>query len=198
MIDRIGAAGPGPAAAQVLDVMPVSRWLYASSPGAVSASAAIGNGNLRVAPLLVTQDRVLTGIAGDISVVGSAGALLRLGVYADTGGAYPGQLVVDAGTISGTSATIQAITGLQAVLAAGLYWVGAVVQGAPTTQPTVRTISNWTPPCLLGGTSSLPTAGGTQIGYSMSGVTGALPASFSGTVSVASTVPRLLVLFGEV
>lgn len=167
-------------------------YVYPHSPLAVGTSATLSNGALRVTPWLLRTSVSISRIGSEVTVVGDAGSKLRLGIYADTGNAYPGALVVDAGQIAGDSATVQELT-VAVTLRAGLYWIGGVVQAVTTTQPTVRTQSGGNLDVLLSPGTSLPSAGSTVAGYNQTGVTGALPATFSSTVAPVASAPRLFV-----
>lgn len=169
----------------------VGQYLYLASPGGVATSATLANGTLRLFPLLVETTLKIDRLAADVSVIGDVGSKLRLGIYADTGNAYPGALLLDAGQIAGDSATVQELT-VSLTLPPGLYWAGGAVQAVTTTQPTVRILANWTPPVLLSVGASLPAGGGTGVGYSQSSVTAALPGTFTATVALAGSAPRLL------
>jgi hypothetical protein len=108
----------------------------------------------------------------DIQSAGSAGSVVRLGIYSDTGGS-PGALILDAGTVVGTGTGPIAATISQALMP-GLYWLVAVGQGAPATQPSLY---------VLNGQHTLIPATGvphsdTNSIYQNS-VTGALPATFA-------------------
>lgn len=168
------------------------QYCFTTSPGSASTNGAVGTGSLKLLPWLVTRPFSIDRIGGEITTVGDVGSLLRLGIYADNGNAYPGVLLLDAGTIAGDSATVQQITCALA-LAPGLYWIGGAVQSVTTTQPTIRVNGTWTPPVTLAVSTTLPATNATSLGYSMSGVTGALPASFSATVSAIPLAPRVLV-----
>lgn len=172
--------------------VPAGQYIYTTSPQAAGAVNTLGNSTLRVVPWIVERTISIDRLVGDISAVGEAGSLLRMGIYADDGGGYPGSLIVDGGTIAGDSATVQQVT-ISTTLTPGVWWIGAAVQAAATTQPTVRIVSGWHPTVPLRAGSALPGAASTQTGYSMTGVTAALPASFSATPSAAGQVPRLLV-----
>jgi hypothetical protein len=167
---------------------------YATTVSAASGSTSntLGNGTLRVAPWIVESQMKIDRVVGDIATIGEAGSLLRVGIWADTGTCYPGTLLLDGGTIAGDSATVQQVT-VSLTLAAGLYWIGGAVQSAPTTQPTVRTTTGWTPPVSLSLGSSLPGAGAGAHGYAQTSVTGAFGASFTGTVTASANAPRLLI-----
>lgn len=194
-----GTVGPsGPAGGlQVGDVHGRSFWKsgkYSVAPGTTQTLATLGNGNLRLYPFPVPYQGsawTLTRIGAECTVIGDVGCTVRLGIYADDGsGVYPGALVLDAGTIDGHSATIQEITISQALTPGALYWIGGAVQGVTVTQPTMR--------CFLAPTWMIPqasiTANSAAYGYNLSGVTGALPGTFTAGQPTATGFPRIHVL----
>lgn len=137
---------------------------------------------LYVVPFVIGRAAILDRIGTEVTVVGTAGAVVRLGIYHDSGQGYPGSLLLDAGTIDGTSATSQAITIAQAIKP-GLWWMAGAVQGAAGTRPTVRVINqgNWS---IAGDPSAgAPNHLNQNAGYSQASVTGALPATFTATVT---------------
>lgn len=147
------------------------RW---SGPVGQSLSTAIPTeAQLRLLPVFLppaTWDR----IRSEVTVVGTAGALIRLGLYYDDGTGVPGALALDAGTIDGTSATAQEIN-VNLTLPGGLYWIGSVVQGAALTRPTTRQlVGPVVPVSNLNSTSNMGRC------YLQSSVTGALPNPYGG------------------
>lgn len=166
------------------------NYYFPCSQHGQSTSATLGNGTLRLVPWIVPEALTIVRIGGDIGTVGEAGSKLRLGIYSDDGTGYPGALLIDAGQIAGDSATVQELTISQA-LAPGIYWIGGAVQSAPTTQPTVRTTSNWVPPIPLRIGTTAPGSASTVVGYSQSSVTGALPSNFTATLSNIGNAPRV-------
>lgn len=173
-----------------LPVPAAGQYLFPVSPFASGTSAALNNGNLKLAPWLLPRTLKLDRMGSDVATIGDAGSLFRIGLYADNGNAYPGALILDAGTILGDSATVQDIT-VALTLAPGLYWIGGAVQAVTVTQPTMRTASNWTPPVPMGTGTSLPTAGQNAAGYNQTAVTGALPANFTATPVSSGNVARV-------
>lgn len=169
-------------------LMPNKANLYYGSPvSGTGTNSALGNGNLRASPLWVPRSVTIDRIKAEITTVGDVGSRLRLGIYGDSGDGYPGALLVDAGTINGDSATEQEIA-ISQLLASGLYWLAAAVQNVSTVTPTVRTANIVAPSVGISGVLNSGPAG-----YLHSGVTGALPATFTATPSTASAVPRILV-----
>lgn len=147
-------------------LMASGQWY--GPPGAVTTvnrpNAFITYGRLAVPE--VTVDRIGVEITG----AGSAGALLRLGIYADDGG-KPGALLLDAGTVDGTLTGVQSIS-ISKTLDAQVVWLAVAVQGAPVTTPTVRGITSASIPGVpLVATNFAVGAGWTQ----NSGGGGALP-----------------------
>jgi hypothetical protein len=165
-------------------------YYYPAGQNSITTLATLGVGTLRIAPAVIPRAITIDRLGAEITAVGEAGSKLRIGIYADDGTGKPGSLLLDAGQINGDSATVQEIT-VNQTLNPGIYWFGAVVQAVTTTQPTVRIIANWTPPILMGISTSLPGAGATVLGLSMSGVTGALPGTFSTTPGSSASIPRL-------
>jgi hypothetical protein len=164
--------------------------VYTTSPANSTTSNTMTNGNLRLCPWVLDFGWLLDRIGAEITAIGDAGSKLRLGIYADNGFSYPGSLILDAGVIAGDSATAQELN-ISQWLPPALYWIGGALQVVTTTQPTVRIPTNWTPPTPLAAGTALPTAN--VIGYQMTGVTGALPASFSSTLSSSGSAPRVFV-----
>jgi hypothetical protein len=123
-------------------------------------------------PLRLTANRTLTGVYVATAAGGSGGAVVRFGVRQ-----LDGTLIADLGTVS--VAADYAAPGLEVnqPLVSGIYLITACPQGAPTTGAALNAIG--------GATQLLPTLDGTvndalnavaNIGYTISGVTGALPA----------------------
>ena len=170
---------------------PVSgNYFYPLGSGATGTNT-LPNGFLYVVPWELGAATTLTRLGIDVSTVGEAGSKVRLGIYADTGNWYPGSLVLDAGQLLGDSATMQELTISQA-LTAGTYWLGAVGQSATTTPPTIRVAASYTPRWPIGVGTSLPGANATWASYVHTGVTAALPATFTSTVAANPRAPRFV------
>lgn len=183
---RGGALMPGQALGMV---MPNKANLWYGSPvTTVGTSNALGNGTLRATPLWVPRPGAVDRIGLEVTAIGDIGSKIRLGIYNDDGTGYPGARLLDAGTIAGDVVAVQEIATAQA-LVSGLFWLGAVYQDAPTLGPTVRTGVGLAPNVgreAFGATN-------VAMGYSMTGVAGALPAAFGANVFIAATCARVLV-----
>lgn len=140
-----------------------------------------GFGSLRATVFPVPRQITVTELHCEVTVAGDAGSVVRMGIYADDGFGYPGALLVDGGTDIATTTGMKVVAFSAVTLLAGNYWVAAVYQGGTVTQPTVRVIST---AAVAIGTSSAPTTAAAAVCYLQTGVTGALPSTF--TTSVAA------------
>jgi hypothetical protein len=185
-----GATGPqGPPG--LAPPPPISgNYYFPYSQGTSSTSNTLGTGTLRVTPIILATAITITRLGAEITAIGDVGSKLRLGIYADSGSGYPSTLVLDAGQIAGDSATVQELT-VSKALAAGIYWLGAVVQSVTTTQPTARTANIMHPdvPVPLG--TTIPSAGAAAASLATSGITGALPGTFPAGATGSGQVVRL-------
>jgi hypothetical protein len=163
----------------------VSGW-WVSSAGGANGSVTATAARMTLTPLVVAQssasiDRAAVQI---ITTAGSAGSVIRLGIYGSSYGMPSGAPIADWGTVSGTSIAVPELSITTLSLTRGLYWLAAATQGAPATEPTVRysTSSNW--PLAIGNTATTGISAAT--GLYLSGVTGALPTITSVTGSIAT------------
>lgn len=171
-------------------LVPFKSGYHYAPPCTVTAGIR-GEGNLEVTAFDIGQAVTIDRLFAEVTVVGTVGAVLRLGLYASTAEGLPGALVVDGGTINGTSATVQSVTVSEA-LTPGRYWIGAAVQGGAGTRPTTRLNSG--PGQLLVGAPASSTPGQfPSIGFTLSGVTGALPDPYGVPTLGAATAHRVFV-----
>lgn len=116
--------------------VPIRRPGYYSTAdfNGITTTAQVLN-RLTFTPFRVLEPQRIDRIGISITTAGGVGSVVRLGVYRSTSGAYPvpGDLLLDAGTIDGTSATVQEIVISLALAGDSLYWLAAVNQvAAPT------------------------------------------------------------------
>jgi len=166
-----------------------SGYYYFASGGAIG-TASLGNENLRVSQWVVTEAVTIARFNAEFTVAGEAGSVFRIGVWAaDGAGGIPSTLVVDAGTVatSGSPGVVEVTLGSPVTIQPGVYWIGGAVQNAPSTQPTMRTVT----PLWPGGplTTSLPSAGTSAPGWLKAAVSGAFGAFTS--PSTSSNIPRI-------
>lgn len=113
--------------------------LLSAQTGTGAAAAAIGttatNSNNRVlyVPFRLGARRQVASLAqAVIALNAGASAVLRLGLYADTGAGRPGAVVQDAGTASINTAGLKELTFTALVLEPGLYWAAVATQSLDT------------------------------------------------------------------
>lgn len=142
---------------------------------AVSANLVL-NDYLYAVPFYVGAEHTFSKIGCNTTVIGTSGAVAELGVYADNGDGYPGDLITDAGSVATTTLGVLEITE-DISLAPGLYWNVYGSGGSPATQATVTHFAS-APSTVLGASSP---AGSVAVGYAYNGAGytgGALPATF--------------------
>jgi hypothetical protein len=100
---------------------------WTSIPGYTDSALACAQDVPFAAPIVTDQAMTITRLGIEVTSAGGSGSVVRLGIYADSDG-LPGSLVLDAGTINGTSATYQEITISQALSASTRYWLMVVAQ----------------------------------------------------------------------
>lgn len=163
-----------------------SRWY----PGSNSVGTAVltAQNSAYAMPMPVNKTHTFVAIGFNVTVIGSTGGTVRLGIYADNGSGYPGALVLDAGTVAVATGTGAKTITISQTLTPGLYWLVAAPQGG-TTQPTITTVAavfivGWFG-CLSPGT------GAGNEGWTVGSVSGALPGTFptGGSVAGANAMP---------
>ena len=139
-------------------------------------------------PFLVRKSFTADRISGFLNTNGAANSVWRLGIYNDDGSAYPGSLLLDAGTVavSAGAPSTKEITISQA-LTPGLYWLAYVAQVAASGQVAAVVSTN----AMLHFMTSGTTVSGNGAGYSESGVSGALPANFTSSLTKQNAPPVL-------
>lgn len=166
-------------------------------------TATLGNGNLRISPIIITDTIVIKALGSEFSVAGDASSIFNLTCFKDDNTGYPGSLVSNPGSIStgtGNAGTIPtggvpgvylAPLPVPLVFTPGIWWLGGVVQGVTVTQPTMAIgyFSEFIPT-----SSVLPSLSQSNKGYFISGITGAIPTLFPAwnTVNAAGAAPRMV------
>lgn len=170
---RVTAAANGVAlASSSLQIILTGGAVYHLYDSGSVSTFQFGVGSMVASPFPVDKSCTADRIGMSVTTGGSAGALVRLGIYADANG-RPGALVLDAGTIDGTSATYQELT-ISAALSPGMYWLAAVCQVAFCT---------WRVSAGLTFGSKITTNPANliqfgHVGFTQSSVTGGLPNPF--------------------
>jgi hypothetical protein len=130
-----GAVGP-----EFRRRMTTGQALWYTSGPIGSSFTPFANGLLYYVPFVVKKNVVFDRIGVNVVTPGQAGSLLRLGIYADTGGGLPGSRLLDAGTVAGTPAQFQRKT-INFTAADTLLWLAMLVESSPTTAPSVENLS---------------------------------------------------------
>jgi hypothetical protein len=152
------------------------RYYSHQFQGAGYGSAALTDGTLAVMPFFVGETRTFDRIGIYVTAGGSAGAQVRFAVYGNGADNQPGALVLDSGALAATAEAYLEATISQA-LDAGLYWIGAVGQAAPVTSASTRVLYGNAASNLVMGSANVAGPNG-DLGFTQTGVTGALPAPF--------------------
>lgn len=112
--------------------------VYHSSVAATSTTTTVpGAGAIQALPFSPSRTLTYTKIGVKVTAAGTAGCLIRLGIYADANG-QPGRLILDAGTVAGDAVAVKEAVISQS-LAPGMYWLvsnyndgGIIVTGVST------------------------------------------------------------------
>lgn len=178
----------------VLDLVPgVIPWpgsALITPPGPLNTSAAPSVLVLRLMPTYVPNTVRLTGLVVETTVAGEAGSLIRVGIYRlGNNGCPTGPALNSPDPLNPNGVTVaaDAVAGFQeaacnVVLSPGWYAAGGQVELAPTTQPTIRTI---TAPVQSYPAASLTT---NAAGWSYSGQTLGQLAVLTGVIPSASSL----------
>lgn len=93
---------------------------------------------LALSPYVVSGVETYDRITAQVTVAGSAGALVRPAVYrVDETTGLPTDLILDPGTIDGTVVAVAQLT-INQTLQPGTYAIGYVIQGGAATRPTMQ------------------------------------------------------------
>ncbi len=126
----------------------------------------------------------ITRLGVNVTVVGTTGAVVRLGVYDDVKG-VPTNLIADGGTQVATATGYSPITVAITIPTSGYYHLVAVCQGAPATAPTIRVgrpvqSSKFPTAAFIIDSNNFST-------FYKTGVTGALPNPLGGVAADSAT-----------
>ena len=158
------------------------RWsnnIYYGVEGTVTAITQ-GEGVLSLAPMQFPANLRLTGLAFEITVVGTAGALFRAGIYEQLGSNSAFTLLQDFGTFDGTVlGVVESPINVTARPTSWVGWIGGVIQGGAGTRPTLRTFipQSGIISSFQNASAATAVAQNPSGSYALTGVAGALPSS---------------------
>jgi hypothetical protein len=157
-----------------------TRWEH---PPGTNTTLTLTDGTFIVTPIFFVRPVTLDRIAVRVTTAGSAGSVIRLGIYSADAAMFPSTLVLDAGTVDSSSTGTKEITISQA-LPFGVYWLGAVGQATPASNPVVAARTGCITPTLSESSNSQQNAQG---GLNALGVTGALASTYGFDFGTANT-----------
>lgn len=158
----------------------ISTGQYLTLDGATDATLALTLNRLYLVPFLVRGPMSVDRIAIEVTTGGSAGSVIRLGIYNSSNG-LPSTVLVDAGTVDGTGIAVVSAT-VAVTLQPAQVWLAAVAQ---TAAPTVRTRTGVNPlvPIQTPGAQN-------AVSIYIDSVSGALP-TFSGSPTAFTHAPKM-------
>ena len=135
-----------------------------------------------------TCDRIGTEIT-----TGAAGSAVRLGLYTnDTSTGLPSSLLLDAGTVDGSSTGVKEITISQTIAATDVYWLVAVAQGGtPAARHPGIVPKQWLASSAANAAGT-PAASACLIARVQASVSAALPATAAASSAAAASAAPLV------
>lgn len=98
-------------------------------------------------PIFVVRTLTIDRLGLSVSNAGSAGSVIRLGIYANSSSDNPGTLLQDASTVDSTTPGDK-LAVVSQTLSPGIYWLSCALQGGATTKAQVYggffNVSGWT------------------------------------------------------
>lgn len=167
-------------------------WFIPVGSETSSTVAFLSNNTIRVLPWLADSSFTLSAIGTEVTVAGDAGCTMRPVIYSDSNGT-PNALLLDAGpSLAGDAVAFPIVSGLSLPINAGvMYWIGAILQGAPSVSPTVRYPNIHTYPFTVRYGNTAPVGSSTPVGYAVGGISGAAPATYPLPVALGNFGYRL-------
>lgn len=148
---------------------------------------------LIVTPFILSSTKTIDEIVCEVTVAGTAGSVIRMGIYSDNGNVFPGALLIDAGTVAGDTVAVKTIV-INQVMQPGLYWLAFFHNSfANITVRALSATAGVTPSVMGIVKTSITNAQLNRIAATLTYTT--LPANFP-TTSIAftnSTIPMVLV-----
>ena len=118
----------------------IGNYLIPFYTVSASATLAMVADTLYLTPFFVARAMTIDRLAIQVTTAGAAGKIARLGIYKNSTNIYPGDLVIDAGTVAVDAIAVVAAT-INQVLTKGLYFMAAVSDGTPEVRRWVPSFS---------------------------------------------------------
>lgn len=173
--------------------LPASSGNYSFPPGNSAALALTKDTEYALAVVFLNVPGPVTAVGVNVTT-GAASTVVRFGVRSDAGLAYPypaptSGLLSDFGTVATTGTGWKEVTGLSWTPTAGVVYHFTVTLQT-NTGVSVSGLNGQTSPV----TSNVAPAALVLAGYSQTGITGALPTTFSASIATQN-VPRIGIKF---
>lgn len=169
--DGLPSIGVSPTAQQLSNQARTGWWL---TPTGNSTAGAVTLNRVYFVPFLLSNPLTIDQIGFEVTTGGSAGSILRAGVYGAGEDGLPGDLLfADPSTVDGTSIAEKTVNA-SVVLPPGRIYLAVVAQVAAPTMRVTNSNSNASHIISPTLTIAMQTAGGV---YFQDAVTGALPAT---------------------
>jgi hypothetical protein len=167
-----------------------SLWYTPGEQG--NAVTPFANDLCNFSPMRIKKGVTLDRIGILVVTPGNAGSLIRLGIYSDTGGGLPGDLLVDSGPLDGTLAEFHAAE-IDLVVDDTLIWLACLVNNAEDTRPSLDGMGNATGFPEMVGKDAFPQRACRCAYYSMGRSGFHSPASDTDDLQSNSVGPRVCV-----
>lgn len=151
-------------------------------------------GRMILSPTVIPERLVITGLACRVDTAATAGGLIFIVLYNDTGGFLPGSLLANTGSIASDTAAVKSATFSGVTLLPGIYWVGILCTVASSSVETLNAVSqfafgNWR--VMPHGTGTLPTVNnGNDGSVALQDSLTTPPATFAGGYADAGGLSR--------
>jgi len=131
IVGRTGATGPTGASKSWHHSVYIPGQVYETTGGASAGTANRSLALLAAVPFFIPTEIEAKSLAVRVTTA-TTGGLVRLGIYTADSFDRPGTLVLDAGTVDGSTIGLKTIE-ISQVLSPGLYYLAEVKQGSATT-----------------------------------------------------------------
>lgn len=195
-----GPTGPSGASVSVFGLTGVAGTFYMVPNAAVGGSGVPNVGDEVAVPFIVSVTTTIktVSINVDTAAIGGSGAQLLVGIRQDNNG-LPGTLLETTPAFDLYNAGVATVSLASSLtLNPGVYWLTYVYQytSVPTTTPAVNQIGNALTGPVLVASAAAGLSNTTYYGYYQTGVSGALPSTFTNAGPAYSPNIPIQAVFG--